>query len=231
MDNKLKITLMAIVMAMAVAVPSAEASSISFDDGVHPIWIVADNSPDDLNALAGWITVSGGYADTFLFFAETGITKPILGSAEAPIMFVDVSATSASANQTLIVTFSETDFGLSSLDAVTGATVNMDEEGSVGYLVLQDAGNALFTGPAVGGGFVAGPAVDQPILDNFLLLTGDHPYSLTQAFVIHHASANLQTTDIEAAVSVQPVPDGSSSLALLSLGMIGLGAVRRKLSL
>jgi hypothetical protein len=210
-------------------VPSVEASSISFSDGVHAPWVVADNSADDLNGLVGWITAAGGYADTFLYFAETGITKPILGSAESPIMFASVTATSQSANQTLVVTFTEDNYGPSGLAGDSLASVDMQGQGSVNYLLLQDLTNALNSGVAVAGGTVNGPGVDLLIYDHFSLVGGTFPYALTQAFVIHHESAELQTTDITAAVQV--VPDGGSALTMLGLGMIGLGAIRRKLSL
>jgi hypothetical protein len=231
MGKRVKSTLLAVAMAFAVVVPSVEAASISFNDGVNPVWVVADNSPDDLNPLLGWITASGGWADTFLFFAETGITKPILGSSSEPIMFADISATSGGGTHTLVVTFSETDFGPSSLDGFIGGTVSTDGEGSVTYALLQDPANALFSGGVLAFDVVNGPAAATPILEDFTLAINAYPYSLTQAFVIQHTSPNLQSTDIEAVVAIPNVPDGGATLALLGMGIIGLGAIRRKLSL
>jgi hypothetical protein len=229
MNNKLKIAVLGVAMAFATAVPSVEAASILIYDGVHAPIVVDDNSAFDTNAATGIVAFSGGWADTFLFVAELGITKPALGTAEAPAMFSNVSATSNTGPQMLQVLFSETDFGPTSGTGTMLGLVDTTPDGSATYQVWQDAANTLFMGAVLGSGSVVGPGIDLPILDSFAV-TGGFPYALTQYFEIHHTGNLFVTTNIEAAFQVPAsVPDGGLTVTLLGLGLVGIERLRRRI--
>jgi hypothetical protein len=229
MNNKLKIAVLGLAMALVTAVPSVEAASILIYDGVHAPIVVADNDAFDTNAAPGIVAISGGWADTFLFVAEVGITKPALGSAEAPAMFSNVSATSNTGDQMLQVLFSDTDFGPTNGMGTMLGLVDTTPNGSATYQVWQDAGNTLFNnGGVLGTGTVAGPGIDLPILDSFLV-SGAFPYALTQYFEIHHTGNLFVSTNIEASFQVPAsVPDGGLTLSLLGLGLVGIERLRRR---
>jgi hypothetical protein len=225
MNNKLKISVLGLVMAFATAVPSVEAASILIYDGVHAPIVVNDNDAFDTNGAAGIVSFSGGWADTFLFVAEVGITKPALGSATLPAMFSNVSATSNTGDQMLQVLFSETDFGPTLGGGTMLGLVDTTPNGSATYQVWQDAANSLFAGAVLGTGTVAGPGIDLPILESFLV-SGAAPYSLTQYFEIHHTGNLFVSTNIEAAFKV---PDGGLTVTLLGLGLVGIERLRRRI--
>lgn len=196
----------------AQAVPTLRIS-----DGINPAITVADGSGSDSNGAAGVVTWIGA-TGVWTVNVDTGITKPQVGSNQAPYMdlaFVDVS----SAAGTLTLMFSETGFTQlgSALAKIGGTTA-----GTVTYATYWSASNNLFAldnllsnqGPFGPGAFAGTSALG---------LVAAQPYSLTQVITITHSGAGTSSGDAELTV-----PDSGSTIALLGAALATLGLISRR---
>ena len=158
----------------------------------------------------------------------TGLSKPVTGSAIAPEVSLDVSASSLGAG-TLSVWFSDDGFGplAAGKDFVVDTSLTSLANGSVTWSTYGDVGNTIFgndllhaqssltTSVAVPSGQTQHAPAGGPIAA---------PYSLTAKIMITHTAAGSSNPDM-----VLHTPDGGTTLALLGGSLLGLGAIRRKL--
>lgn len=217
--TKFKKTLLAAATAAMIASPGLvqAAAMMSISDGISTVQ-VTDGGLGDSNPVAGVITWIGAIG-VWTVNVDTGLSKPVLGSAAQPHMdfnFVDVSSGAG----TLTLMFTDVDFsGTGTLPLGTG--LGGTSNGTVAYSVYADSANVAFgmeqlvasLGPL--GGAYSGTASGN--FDNAGGL-----YSLTQLITITHTRDGVSSGDAELRV---PEP---GILALLGLGLAGVGFMRRR---
>ncbi len=196
----------------------------------------------DLSPVAGQVNaiISTGSG---VFDINTGITKPQLGSASAPVLTLSIDITGVPPG-TYALYFSETFFGPSPSNFFADLTLN-PAPGSVGtsvsYTSYASASNQLFQPFGVSSvfGIAGAPAT---LITNQSFATGvggfeattgsagattSAAYSLTQVLKITVAPGSVGTFTATANLNTR-VPDGGSTVALLGLSMLGLHGIRRK---
>jgi MYXO-CTERM domain-containing protein len=199
------------------------AATLTIYDGVNPLITVVDNGPGDMIGAIGAILVQTNVG-VWNLDINTAITKPLFGSATAPVMDLSVQASSTAAGSLRFV-FSDNGFGPASglLSAivtghvVSGAptTVTYDVYGDPANVVgattvdIASAGTTALPTTATGSGPLALPA----------------PFSLTQVETFVASGA----TSIIADASFQVVPEpGVMGLGALGLAVFALGRPRRR---
>jgi hypothetical protein len=197
---------------------NAHAIRLGFNDFNGTLFYVNDNSPLDSNPAVGAITFIGAIG-SWTLNVTTGVSKPVIGSAEAPHMDLSsFNAETTSAGGRLRFGVSDIDFtgegGLAlNVGGTTGGTISFDLWGaddnnyfSAGQFIT---GFTPFSGPAFSGS--TGGTFDAT--DTF---------SLTVLADIFHTG--VAATSFNAEVKV-PEP---GTLILLGSGLIILAGYGRK---
>lgn len=184
--------------------------------------IVTDNGVGDANATLGIITASFAFG-TLTGLVNTSFSKPIIGSPADPILDMTFSVSG-----TGIVYMYASDNGFTGVGTITGGVdgnstdTAMVEIGIFGANNNVDPvsggtpGNFLCTSPTVTGSpFHAGCTTG-------VVGSPTNPYQLTIGLFVDNVTPGLTTGDYNARI---PEP---ATLALLGLGLAGLGFARRK---
>jgi len=203
MKRKLKTLLLltAGVVPLAVTANNALANAaLELTSGASDI-IIQDNFAGlDLNLSSGQILWAGSI-NGWSFAVTVGDTKPLLGSATSPHLDLSVTANSPG-NDSLIVKFTDTDFGPTSGSLLSSFFQNGTSTAST--QVLVDPNNAQFGGL---------PATSAN-------LTGPYSITLVDTFSVGTISSDHRVT----------VPDGGASVALLGFALMGVEGLRRRVT-
>ena len=217
MFNVTKTAIVAVVAMSGVFLTAAANAvpTLRLTQGANVV-TVTDNGAGDINADAGVVVFSGGVGD-FIVNTTTGVTKPILGAPDAPILDLNSINVNGAAPGTIVLEFSETGFtnasaALDMLSVIGGTTA-----GALRFETFGSLSNSLFAADIAiaDSGTLLGPFVFQEISTE--ALTGT--FSLTTRITITHVGG-FDNTSFN---SVLEVPEPAIAPALI-LGSLLIGA-------
>lgn len=221
----LKSFLAAAAASLLVAAPLAANATIALqlDDsatgGIDVL--VFDGGAGDVDGLVdGKITYLGA-AGNWSINISTGLGNGVLADFGIDLNSVNVSGAAAGV---LTVSFTETNmnFGASGPTALIGG-IGGTSGGNVGWTMYADDANTLFgTGGTVFSGGQVGQGAFSDAGAGYVALTD--PFSLTLQVAIDHLGVTGKSTSFDFEGKV-PEP---TSLALLSLALLGAGAATRR---
>jgi hypothetical protein len=222
------------VLTLALAARTGFAAlEVQLSDGITT-FSVEDNTAGDLNLDAGVVVVSTTIA-SWIVNVTTGISKPILGNADAPYLELNSVNVTSTAGGTLTIRVTDTDFtsvngalSPAGFESLIGGTTH----GTLTYKTYVDGTNAEFgtqhlvssLGPFSGGAF-SDTSVDYVPASGSL----SSPFSATIEVQVTHASGTGTATSFDAEFVGLPEPAGLAVWSVLA--GIGIGAmvlVRRK---
>jgi hypothetical protein len=212
-------------LALAIAAFALEVHAVPtlrISDGNSTITI-ADGGVGDASSAAGAVTWIGSIG-AWTLNTITGVTKPVVGFSDLPILDLNFFATSSGAG-TLTIMFTETDFagsnGWANLN-IGGTTAGTVTYSAYGVAFGASRNTPFDTTRHLGTiGPLSGPAFSAAKTQTFL--GGQSaPFSLTQVITITHSGA----ADTGGNARLR-IPEGGSSALLLVGGIASLGILRR----
>ncbi len=207
--------------ALQMRITSSVGGTITIDDGE-----VDGGGDDDSSAIVGVILFTGSLGG-FTVQVDTGITKPVTGSAAAPEMdlaYVVVKTTAGA--ETLTIEFSDMGFTTSPLGVAVlygGTSNNATSTGTAGTGLnnaLYNTADASTTlGPFPAAAFSAGSVLSIP-------LDPAAPYSLTLKVDLVAGGTGTSSGDLQ--LTNVPEPASLAVWSVLGLAGLGYGGWRRK---
>lgn len=226
-QNIVRWTTIAAAVALLCTVNSAHAAlQMRITSTAGGTVTIDDNMAGDSNGAIGAITFIGGVSG-YTLQVNTGVTKPIIGSAANPEMDLNYVVTKTTAGaETLTIEFSDQGFTTSptALSIIYSATSNGATQTGLAGTGLNDAlyntSDASTTiGPfAAPGGFgtsVLGVPLDPAI-----------PYSLSLVVTVASTGPSQSSGDLQ--LTGVPEPASLAVWSVLGLAGLGYGGWRRK---
>lgn len=217
----------ATIAATTLALPAFAVPQIQISDGTNTV-LVTDQGVGDLDGLAGAIVFSGTVGGFFIN-VTTGVTKPVLGTAEDPQLDLNSINVSGPSGGTLTISFTETDFLSSSGSSDIFSAIGGTTAGNLQYQTFASVSNDAFDLDMLvsDSGILTGPFVFSSLTT--VAITGT--YSLTTVATITHSGSTNQNSSFNAVVEL-PEPFLAPPLVLgtllLSATMIGRRRKQRR---
>ena len=191
--------------------------------------IVQDNGAGDSFAGAGAINFTGA-AFGYTFLVNTSQSKPMVGSAAAPQLDLNFTATSNGTAGNVFLYASDTGFTLASGSALlTLGGTNSGGSGTVTGRAWGGTSNTefQFSGANLVSSFVGltGPTFTGSATTSFASVV--NPYSLTIGMQVTRASAGTSTGNLN--LQISPIPEPSTwATVLIGAALVGFVARRRR---
>ena len=221
--KRLAVGTAAMIAGACLALPAHAIPQLQISDGVNTV-TVTDQGAGDLDGLAGAIVYAGAVGGFFIN-VTTGVTKPVLGTAEDPQLDLNSINVSGPSGGVLTIRFTETDFlsptGTTDIFSAIGGTTS----GTLLYQTYASVTNDPFeTGTLVSdSGILSGPFVFSSLTN--VAITGT--YSLTTVATITHSGSTNQNSSFNAVVEL-PEPFLAPPLVLGSLLLSATMIARRR---
>lgn len=207
------------VLARAEAIPMLRLTTDTADTIT-----IGDGLVGDVNAATGAVTFVGPVG-LWNINVTAGLSKPILGSPESPLLHLtSMNMTSSGLPGSITIELTDTDFTVQDQARVLAGIGGM-AEGNVTFRTFFDETNTAFgqgtelTSQSFSSGPFSGSAGTS--------LTALGLYSLTMLVTISHDGQPWQASSFDATIHV-PEP---STIALLGAGLLVIGfAARRKIA-
>ena len=223
MKKLTRILLFSVLAVFLVGGTVSATPMLTLSDGINPMVTISDGAGLDSNPAAGAVTYIGAIGN-WVINVSTGVTKPIIGQANYPILDLNSVNTTSGGAGVMTIAFSEKGFslpdGLGGFSTAVGGTTN----GTVQIdTYLDDVTNTELTlgthlsqlGP-FGPVAFSGSAVKE--------INPTDPFSLTLVATVTHAYGTNSSFDAE----LSPVPEPATML-LFGTGLLGIATLRRKI--
>jgi hypothetical protein len=223
-DPKRLIAGAATAVSLAFWAPAALAvPQLQLSDGTTTVTVV-DQGAGDLDGLSGAIVFSGQIGGYFIN-VTTGITKPVLGTAEEPSLDLNSINVSGPGGGILTIRFTETDYVSNSGTADIFSAIGGVTAGTMQYQTFASTTNDPFQQDLLvsDSGFLSGPFVFSAL--STIAISGS--YSLTTVATITHTGAGTQNSSFNAVVEL-PEPFLAPPLVLGTLLLSATLIVRRR---
>jgi len=212
MMNKLAL---AVALALAAG-PASAIATLSLDDGANAI-TVQDQDANDANPMAGIVTVVWTAPNTlWTSTVSIGTTYPADGSAARPYMDLNAVVTSPG-NGALTITFTQDGFLPAEALFLSDVGGTLNQNSSAQFTATADGQPISSIGPFTTGGAFMGT-------DTSMFMATTTPYAISLQAVITHRGAGTSSFDYQVQV---PEP---GTVALLGLGLLGMGFLRRRVT-
>jgi len=210
------ILVLAIVAVFVMAVSAMAMPILKLSDG-STTQEINDSDRDG-------VVIFNGSVGAFNLNVTTGLTKPLIGAADFPMMDLNSINVSSLSEGELTIEWTETDFTLPDTFGGFISEIGGTTSGMVTYEVYLDQNNESFgQGILLNslGTFSGGAFSDSAITSINL----SDPFSLTLVATIKHSEGDI--TSFNAGVAPAPVPEPATIL-LLGTGLLGIVAFGRK---
>jgi len=224
--KKLSKTLIITVLSVFLVAGSAMATPmLELSDGTTgtTTLVIQDGSALDELPYAGGVLYNGALG-VFIVNITTGITKPLIGGMDYPMMDLNSLNLSSSSAGTLTIKWTDTGFTLPDTLSGFNSFIGGTTTGTVTLDTYLDEKNDAFGMTTLLSSL--GPFSTMAFSDEYqMAINPADPFSLTIVATITHTGSQYNITSFDAGIS--PVPEPATML-LLGSGLIGLARFGRK---